>query len=257
MANKRLEELSEVVQTNRVQKLDSAIAELKTTKDLVKKEISDIIKNKPEEEAVKIAKEFAPEIKALNEKEERVFAVLGIEPEEVSEPAEKAIVERVAQPLGMSLIEAAAGIVEIAKAGMEGAMRNVSIEQGYDPRDFAVVAYGGAGPLVAADLARALGAPSAIVPLYPGAFSAFGMLAADVRFDLVRSYLSPLAQTDIAAVNRIYSELTAEIVENLANLGHLVLKFTGETEPEMPGDVCVQAKPLPAIETGMVIRIED
>src|SRR5262245_23786318 len=91
--------------------------------------------------------------------------------------ARQAILEQVAIPLGMSLHEAAAGILQIVNSNMMGALRVVSVEKGYDPRDFALVAFGGAGPLHAGQLAELLGTPTVIIPPYPGILSALGLLS--------------------------------------------------------------------------------
>jgi N-methylhydantoinase A len=112
-------------------------------------------------------------------------------------------------PLEMSAVEAAHGVVKIAAAKMSLAVRGVSVERGYDPRDFALVAMGGAGPLHALEIARELKIPQVIVPNLPAHFSALGMLMADVRQDYVRTYYRPLVDADYAAVARIYDELLA------------------------------------------------
>ncbi|MGO8790817.1 MAG: hydantoinase/oxoprolinase family protein [Terriglobia bacterium] len=88
--------------------------------------------------------------------------------------------------------ELAAGIVSVSNATMEKALRVISIERGYDPRDFSLMCYGGAGGLHAADLARALGLPAVIIPQNPGAFSALGILLSDVVRDVSQSVLLPV-----------------------------------------------------------------
>jgi N-methylhydantoinase A len=114
---------------------------------------------------------------------------------------------RLCEPLGMSPIEVAHGIVKIASAKMSLAVRGVSVERGYDPRDFALVAIGGAGPLHAVEIARDLKIPTVIVPNLPAHFSALGMLQADVRQDYVRTCYKPLLEADYADLERIYAEL--------------------------------------------------
>src|SRR5205807_9492348 len=99
--------------------------------------------------------------------------------------ARRALHETIAAPLGLSVEEAALGIVRIAIAEMSLAVRGVSVERGYDPRDFALVAFGGAGPIHAAEIARELHIPKLVVPRFPGHFSALGMLMADLRPDYV------------------------------------------------------------------------
>ena len=126
------------------------------------------------------------------------------------ESARAAIARGVAAPLGLSIEDAALAIVKIAVLNMSLAVRQVSVERGYDPRDFVMLAFGGAGPLHAADVARALHIPAIIVPQFPGQFSAAGMLMADVRHDYVRTYYEPLAEADFGALRAIADELTAD-----------------------------------------------
>jgi N-methylhydantoinase A len=107
----------------------------------------------------------------------------------------------------MNAVEAALGIVKIAVAKMSLAVRGVSVERGYDPRDFALVAMGGAGPLHALEIARDLQIPTVVVPNLPAHFSALGMLMADVRQDYVRTYYRRLVEADYAELRKIYAEL--------------------------------------------------
>ncbi len=109
--------------------------------------------------------------------------------------------------LQMDAIEVALGVVKIAVAKMSLAVRGVSVERGYDPRDFALVAIGGAGPLHAVEIARDLQIPTVIVPNLPAHFSALGMLMADVRQDYVRTYYRRLRDADYAELASIYAEL--------------------------------------------------
>jgi N-methylhydantoinase A len=107
----------------------------------------------------------------------------------------------------MSATEAAHGILEIAVAKMSLAVRGVSVERGYDPRDFAMLATGGGGPPHAVAIARDLHIPTVIIPNLPAHFSALGMLMADVRHDYVRTVYRPLADADLPALIDIYAEL--------------------------------------------------
>jgi N-methylhydantoinase A len=127
--------------------------------------------------------------------------------------AEHAISEKIAVPLGMDVIEAANGIIEIANANMLASMRVSSVERGYDPRDFATIAYGGAGPGVAASLARELGCKKVLIPPHPGIFSAIGMLACNIRLDYMHSFTGPLIGADLGKMNYIFAEMerTAEM----------------------------------------------
>jgi N-methylhydantoinase A/oxoprolinase/acetone carboxylase beta subunit len=100
-----------------------------------------------------------------------------------------AAVDRIAEPLGLDRIAAAAGIVRVANANMERAIRVVSVERGYDPRDFALVAFGGCGGLHACELAEELGIRTVVVPEFAGALSALGMLMADATHDYAAGVL--------------------------------------------------------------------
>jgi N-methylhydantoinase A len=121
--------------------------------------------------------------------------------------------------LGMRAVEAAHGIVKIAVAKMSLAVRGVSVERGYDPRDFALVAIGGAGPLHAVEIARDLQIPTVVVPSLPAHFSALGMLMADVRQDYVRTYYRRLLEADYTELAKIYAELLAAGHATLENAG--------------------------------------
>ncbi|HZT50993.1 MAG TPA: hydantoinase/oxoprolinase family protein [Stellaceae bacterium] len=121
--------------------------------------------------------------------------------------AARGIAERIGTPLAMGVEEAARAIIQIATAKMSLAVREVSVAKGYDPRDFALVASGGAGPPHALEIARELHIPTVIVPVFPSHFSALGMLMADERHDLSRTYYAELAEADFAQVRRIAAEM--------------------------------------------------
>jgi N-methylhydantoinase A len=110
--------------------------------------------------------------------------------------AEAAIMRDVAEPLGLGVDEAAAKIVEIVNANMAEALRIVSVERGHDPQEFALIAFGGAGPVHAAFLADALGMPEVIVPPGPGAFSALGLVATDLKRDYSRTFYADLGTVE-------------------------------------------------------------
>ncbi|MCZ6728300.1 MAG: hydantoinase/oxoprolinase family protein, partial [SAR324 cluster bacterium] len=119
--------------------------------------------------------------------------------------AERGIRRQIAEPLGLSTSEAAWGVHAVANAAMERAIRSMSMERGRDPRNYAMVAFGGAGPLHAGRLARALGVSQVIVPWGAGVGSAVGLLDADPKFNVSRTHLleiSPERSDDIAAIYR-------------------------------------------------------
>ena len=93
---------------------------------------------------------------------------------------------------------------------MVGAIRNISVERGHDPKDFALVAYGGAGPMHAIDVAALLGINRVVVPLNPGIASAFGLLAAEFKNDYARTFLQQAPGYDLDGIESVYSELEAE-----------------------------------------------
>ena len=125
--------------------------------------------------------------------------------------AEAGIRDRIAQPLGLETAVAARAIVAIAVAKMSLAVRQVSVHQGHDPREFAMVASGGAGPLHGVAVAKDLHIPTVIIPNLPSHFSAVGMLLADEVHNRVRTYYAPIDTCEFAAVDRIVEELEREV----------------------------------------------
>ena len=124
--------------------------------------------------------------------------------------ARRAIETRCAGPLGMDIVEAAHGILEIANAAMVNALRLVSVQRGYDPRDFVLVAFGGAGPLHANRLAQEIGAPTTLIPVSPGTASAMGLLVTDVKHDFSTTLIQRFDGLDIDTVRETYDVLEAE-----------------------------------------------
>ncbi|HBH02965.1 MAG: hypothetical protein A2W08_08790 [Candidatus Rokubacteria bacterium RBG_16_73_20] len=127
--------------------------------------------------------------------------------------AARAIETRVARPLGLTLEEAAWGVHAIVTTNMELATRVVSIERGRDPRDLSLVAFGGSGPVHGCRLARALGIPRVILPAAAGVTAAIGLLAAEVRFDVARTYVRRLDAVDPRQVSAMYEEMAAQALE--------------------------------------------
>jgi N-methylhydantoinase A len=133
--------------------------------------------------------------------------------------------EQLAARLGLDALDLAASIVEIANDNMASAIKMVSLERGHDPRRFSLLAFGGAGPLHAAAVARLLGIPRVIVPQYPGVFSALGLLLADIRVDKVWTQAFRSNDVDAAVVNRQFDRITERAVGELRQEG-----FAGEPE---------------------------
>ena len=131
--------------------------------------------------------------------------------------------EALGTTMGLDALELAASIVEIANENMSSAIKMVSLERGHDPRRFVLLAFGGAGPLHAAAVARLLGVPKVIVPQYPGVFSAVGLLLADIRVDKVWTQAFRSNDVDAALVNSQFTRITERAVDELRREG-----FAGE-----------------------------
>ncbi len=131
------------------------------------------------------------------------------------EAARAAIAGHVAEPLGLDVTAAAEAIVKVAISNMAGAIRLVSIERGYDPKNFAAMPFGGGGALHVGALIRDVGLASALVPRFPGVTSALGCVIADMRHDFVHTINRPLPELDVAALDR---EMAATAGQGLALL---------------------------------------
>lgn len=140
---------------------------------------------------------------------------MGIHLERAREMLEK----KIARPLGMDLMQAAEGIIAVVNANMVRGIRRVSVERGYDPRDFSLVPFGGAGPLHGVALAQALNMTRVLIPAHPGIASAFGMLSADVRHDYVKTLIITSDRVDGNQLNSIYHDLEDQGKTQLAREG--------------------------------------
>ncbi len=147
--------------------------------------------------------------------------------------------QTLAKPLGISMIEAAEAVIRVANTHMAGAIRMVSVSLGIDPRDYALFAFGGAGPLHACALARELSVPQVLVPARPGITNALGCVVADLRHDYVRTVNRPLSAVDATDVHSVFAEQIAhgEALVNkekitLTGIKHLYsvdMQFIGQT----------------------------
>jgi N-methylhydantoinase A len=133
--------------------------------------------------------------------------------------AAAAITEKIAKPLGMTLEEAALGILTIANFNMSLAVRAVSVEKGYDPRDCVLVPSGGGGALHAMAIARELSVPRVIIPPMPAHFSAFGMLLADLKHDYVQTFVRELSETTGAQIADAFAVLEKSATDTLREEG--------------------------------------
>jgi N-methylhydantoinase A len=124
--------------------------------------------------------------------------------------AERALMEKVAYPLHVSLERAAAGLLQVATAAMANAVRHVTLERGLDPRDFTLVAYGGGGPLHAGSVAKELSIGTVVIPNAPGHFSAMGMLMADLRRDYVLTLFVRMDDLEMFQLEEHFRNLEAQ-----------------------------------------------
>ncbi|MBV7339924.1 hydantoinase/oxoprolinase family protein [Chloroflexi bacterium TSY] len=166
--------------------------------------------------------------------------------------ARQAIQTRCAEPLGLDVVETAHGIIEIANAAMVNALRLVSVQRGYDPREFALVAFGGAGPVHANRLAAETEMPTVIIPMSPGTTSALGLLVTDLKHDYSTTYIKRLDinhidQLDIATVEQTYQVLEEEGRAALAREGiaPTAMQFQRQVEMRYVGQSYELTVPLP------------
>ena len=169
--------------------------------------------------------------------------------------AREAIEREVARPLGLSVIDAARGIREVANASMARAIRAVTIERGRDPRDFTLVAFGGSGPVHACDVAAALDIRRVLVPVSPGVFTAVGMLASDVAHHFVRAAGGLLEdEVALARARARLDELRAEALGTLAAEGYGAAEVRLEAQADLryagQGSELVVAIPQGSLEPG-------
>jgi N-methylhydantoinase A len=125
-------------------------------------------------------------------------------------------VKSIADQLGLGVIETAEGICDIANAKMADAIRTLTVRKGIDPRDFVLVAFGGAGPMHAVLIAELLGIKRILVPKVAGTFSAWGMLQTDIRYDTVRHFAGTIKEIDVAAMEQLYLDMKNETVDILS-----------------------------------------
>lgn len=150
---------------------------------------------------------------------------LGGEIELDVEKSRQAIKEKCADKLGIDVVTAANGIVEIANAAMVNALRLVSVQRGYDPRDFTLIGFGGAGPLHANRLAAEMEVPTTLIPMSPGIFSALGLLVTDLKHDY--------ATTMIRRVDTLDTKSIEEAFEKMSHEGHAMLAREGVAESDV------------------------
>jgi N-methylhydantoinase A len=162
------------------------------------------------------------------------------------EAAYRAIKEKCADPLGLEVVEAALGIVEIANTAMVNAVRRISLQRGHDPRDFVLVAFGGAGPLHANRLAVELEIPTVLVPMSPGTTSAMGLLVTDLKHDYSTTLIQRTDNLDLATVDRLYRQMEAQGEKALLSegMGRERIGFERQVEMRYVGQSYELAIPL-------------
>ena len=175
-----------------------------------------------------------------------------------ADAARRSIATRVAQPLGLTVEDAAWGIHAIVNTNMELATRVVSIERGRDPRELTFIAFGGSGPMHGCRLAQALGIPRVILPAAAGVTAAIGLLAAEVKFDVARTWVRRLEALDPAALTTMYDEMAVQataVVRDAAVAGTVTLVRSVDARYVGQGyelTVPVPAGPLDAAALGRV-----
>jgi N-methylhydantoinase A len=150
----------------------------------------------------------------------------------------RGIEEQVAIPLGVNLVEAAAGIMKVTATNSMSAIRQITVEEGRDPADYSMLSFGGAGPLFATILAKELEIPEVIVPIAPAAFSAYGMLMCDISYEISQTFISQLEKTSIDTLNDYFARMEKRIqkiledqkagYQRLVILRKLELRYLGQ-----------------------------
>jgi N-methylhydantoinase A len=174
-------------------------------------------------------------------------ALLSVDSPVTLEDVSAAIGEQVGAPLGLDADGAASAIIQIANTRMAGALRMVSLARGHDPRDFALFAFGGAGPLHAVALARELGIPKVLIPARPGITNAIGCVVADLRHDYVNTINMPVDALDMDEVKRLIEQQMAEGRETIEGEGIAVkeLRYVHDADMQFQGQSHILTVPIP------------
>ena len=134
----------------------------------------------------------------------------------LDEDAAHRAIEELADALGMSKLDAAEGVLTVINSNMANAIRSRTVQKGIDPREFALVAFGGAGPLHAVEVAAMLGFPEVIVPPYPGITSAMGLLTTDLKYDIIRTEFQVSGNVDLDRLNADIAAMEAQLRKQFA-----------------------------------------
>lgn len=170
----------------------------------------------------------------------------------------EAIEHQLAKPLRLDVLRAAYGVTQVANAAMMRALRAVSTERGRDPREFTLIAFGGSGPIHAAALAESLGIARVLVPLFPGLFSALGLLLADYRHDYLRSIATMLDKVNAETILQHYEEMeTAARAELLQEgVAHEAICCERQVDLKYGYQVSELTLPFPSTAEGADLRTE-
>jgi N-methylhydantoinase A len=151
----------------------------------------------------------------------------------LDEIAARRVIGELARELGMSEREAAEGVVTVINANMANAIRSRTVQKGIDPRNYALVAFGGAGPLHGAEVADMLGVPEVIVPPHPGITSAVGLLISDLRYDAIRTSFQVSGAADLLRINADFAAMAKELAERFTADGIDLAKVTFERRGDL------------------------
>ena len=172
-----------------------------------------------------------------------------------AEKARRAVAEQIAAPLGIEVADGAHGVYLLGCAGMARAVRAVTIERGRDPRDFTLVAFGGNGPLFAAEMARSLEIGTVLIPPAPGVFSAIGLLEAELERHLVKTFLRPLFGTKPSEMSAAVAELEREAEALLSGQGNRAqVQIERSVDLKYQGQSFELTVPLPPAWTDEALR---
>jgi N-methylhydantoinase A len=151
----------------------------------------------------------------------------------LDEVAARRVIGELARELKMSEREAAEGVVTVINANMANAIRSRTVQKGIDPRHYALVAFGGAGPLHGAEVADMLGVPEVIVPPHPGITSAVGLLISDLRYDAIRTSFQVSGAADVARINADFAAMARELADRFTADGIDLAKVTFERRGDL------------------------
>ncbi|MEO0423614.1 MAG: hydantoinase/oxoprolinase family protein [Pseudomonadota bacterium] len=170
--------------------------------------------------------------------------------------AAAAAIERKASAMGLDAVAFAEGVLAISNAAMADAMRTITVSQGVDPREFTLVAFGGAGPMAAVFLAEELDIGEVLVPRFPGTFSAWGMLQTDLRHDFTQSFFQAADGADLQALDEVYTALEGDGQAALQGegVGEEAISFQRSADMRYLGQEYSINVRLPAMDLGQILE---